>query len=146
MCNINEPIDFPLLTIGTESEPVSSGGNLTVICQVQSTGTNSYDVVAQVASPPTGGFNFSGTLTNTPASQGPFTASFTAGVDSYDSTTCTVQLNSAGFDSSGTPSTTNPSITAGRVWATLTCPTLMYSEANATCSGAATFILQNCSD
>jgi hypothetical protein len=145
-CNQNVADDTTLLNLGTPTEPVSSGGMTTVICQVQATGTNSYDVVAQVVSLPAGGFNFSGTLTNTMGPQGPFSASFTAGPDSYNSTACMVTLNVNGFDSSGTPSTTNPSITAGRVWATLSCPMLLLPEDNDTCDGSATFILQNCSD
>jgi len=103
-------------------------------------------VNAQISEGNTGGFNFSGTLTNTMGMQGPFQAGFTQGVNSYDETDCTVALGMEGFTSSGAVSTTDPSITAGRVRAMLVCPMLVQPEDNDVCHGSATFVLQNCVD
>jgi hypothetical protein len=143
-CNIMEPEDTLFVVLGSPTSPVADGSNyegspVSVACQVTSTGTDTYDVNAQVTQGTINGFTFQGTLTSSPAVQTGFSASFTSNAGSYASTTCTIQLQQGA-------TATNPSITAGRVWATLSCPAITEAENNDTCAGQATFILQNCSD
>jgi hypothetical protein len=145
-CNLAVPDDTPFVDIGSlgDNGSVPNGGNydgsaVSVQCQVASTGTDSYDVNATITEGTIGGFQFQGTLTSAVGEQGPFTAAFHSGPDNYASTACTVTLQGG-----ATPS--NPSITAGRVWATLSCPAITSKENNDTCAGSATFILQNCDD
>jgi hypothetical protein len=143
-CGINLPADTPFVTVGSEGDPVPNNGNymgsaVGVTCQVSSTGT-SYNVNAQVTYGTENGFNFSGMLSNTSGTQGPFTAQFTSQQISYNSNACTVTLNPG-----GTPM--NPSITSGRVWGTLNCPALTNPTTSGdVCAGSAEFIFQNCDD
>ena len=145
-CNINAP-DSPFITIGTAANPVADGTSfggtpIQVDCQVHSTGGNSYDVDLSISEGPSGGLGgitLSGTLTT---STGPQTTITSAAFNKtnqgeYSLTSgsqCTVTLSTE----------TSPAITAGRVWGSITCPTVTFLESNATCYATATFIFQNC--
>jgi hypothetical protein len=149
-CNIDEP-NAPFFSIGTMGTPVSNGGvfalpgaagggesGVTVDCVVHPDG-NGFDVNVQVSQGEADAFSFNTTtpLTDTPGAQSGVSVSLGLTVDSYgDSTDCTFTLSPEGM----------PSITAGRIWGTVTCPTATYAEVNATCYATATFILQNCSE
>jgi hypothetical protein len=143
-CGLNQPSDTPFVNIGTEGDPVPNGGSfmgssVSVVCQVSATGT-SYNVNAQVGYGPQTGFNFSGTLSNISGAQPNFTAQFTSAHISYNEPDCTVTLNPGG-------NAMNPSITSGRVWATVDCPALTnMTTSGDVCAGQATFIFQNCAD
>jgi hypothetical protein len=144
-CGLHVPAGTPFLSIGAEGNPVSNGGSfmgssVSVICQVSATGTSSYNVNAQVGYGPQNGFNLSGTLSNVSGPQPNFTAQFTSASISYNESMCTVTLKPGG-------NAMNPSITSGRVWATLECPALTnMTTSGDVCAGQATFIFQNCAD
>jgi hypothetical protein len=144
-CNIDEP-NAPFFSIGTMGTPVPNGGPfalpgaagggeaaVTVDCVVHPDG-NGFDVNVQVSQGEADAFSFNTTtpLTDTPGAQSGVSVSLGLNPDTYG-------------DSTDSPMG-NPSITAGRIWGTVTCPTSTYAEVNATCYATATFILQNCGE
>jgi hypothetical protein len=141
-CNVAGPL-APFFAIGTMGTPVANGQSsgeaaVTVDCAVRSDG-DGFDVNIQVSQGETDAFSFNSTkpITDTPGAQTGVAMSVGKNPNTYtDSTDCTFTLSDAG----------NPSITAGRIWGTVVCPTATYAEVNATCYASATFILQNCSD
>jgi hypothetical protein len=136
-CNIATPL-APFFTIGTMGAPVANGQAVTLDCVVHPDG-DGFDVNIQVSQGEATSFSFNSTkpITDTPGAQSGVAMTVGKNPDTYsDSTDCTFTLSDVG----------NPSITAGRIWGTVVCPTSTYPEINATCYASATFIVQNCSE
>ncbi len=149
-CNVRTTL-APFFQLGTMGTPVANGAlyalpaavgggeaAVTVDCVVHPDG-NGFDVNIQVSQGEADAFSFNTTtpLTDTPGAQSGISVSLGLNPDTYgDSTDCTFTLSPMG----------NPSITAGRIWGTVTCPTSTYPEVNVTCESEATFILQNCGE
>ena len=131
-CNVGAP-NTPFLTAGSSSVPVESG----VTCSVHPTGTGSFDVNVEIAQGETSSITIAATLTDTPSAQGGVSASFSTGTSvEYTESDCTITLSSQG----------NPPIAPGRVWGTLSCPTVTDAKTYATCVATATFLFQNCGE
>jgi hypothetical protein len=147
-CNIQGSV-APLFHIGSMGVPIANGqpyslpsgtgeAAVTLDCVVHPDG-NGFDVNVQVSQGETDAFSFTTTtpLTDSPNAQSGVSVSLGLNPNTYsDSTDCTFTLSLQG----------NPSITAGRIWGTVVCPTSTYAEVNATCYASATFIIQNCSE
>ena len=144
MCNLANP-GAPWVVIGTEALPVANqdfyssngvGNQVTVICSVTAMGSG-YLVNAFVGLGPNGAIGtvqIDGTLNDIAGPQPGIHASFgKLNSSSYNENDCTVTLTTQ----------QTPAITSGRVWGTLSCPTLMGQSY--TCAATATFILQDCS-
>jgi hypothetical protein len=137
-CNIDEP-NAQFFTLGSPSLPVATGTMGAVVsCQVASNGAGAFDVNLVVNVGQEDGITIGGTLTDSPGtSQGGLSVNFNKlNSGSYSESDCTVVLSTEG----------NPPITAGRVWGTLTCPTIVDAEDSYTCAATATFIFQNCAE
>jgi hypothetical protein len=141
-CNIDVPFN-QFLTIGTESTPVADGTSfggapIQVECKVHSTGGDSYQVdldITEGNNGALGGITIDGTLTTSTGVQTGISAAFNlTNTGQYSEKDCTVTLSTE----------TNPAITAGRVWGTVTCPTATYAETGDICYAQATFLFQDC--
>ena len=124
------------LNVGSDNDSpgstISTGEGVAVACSVKGDDVGTWTVNLSVTRG-SHGLTLNGTLANTLGSQGMISAMFTTGSDAYASSECTVALDDRG----------NPPITTGRVWGTLTCPSLSAGDA-ATCSGSAAFVFENC--
>ncbi len=143
MCNRGEP-EEAFWTIGTEDNPVSNGGSfggatITVGCVVTAMGPNTFGITLEAYQGESYGISISGTVTNSTAAQPNITATFNElNVGSYSSSDCMLTL---------TNDTPTP-ITAGRIWASVSCPLVTDpSIANGACAASvSTLIFQNCQE
>ncbi len=150
-CSISNP-GAPFIEIGSAGAPVSTDGTyngdaITVSCAVHSTAGEAFTFSVQIADNVIGNITLLGSVTY---------AAATVTTPQMTVTTATFSSQHGGSyinnDATGKPvpcsvtltSITTPPITSGRMWATVTCPTLVNATANSTCEGTATFLVQNC--
>jgi hypothetical protein len=126
------------LTVGTGTGSsivgVTDGmGGTSVGCCVVAIGPSSYAVGAAVSTA-AGSFTVSGTMTGTGPQTG-LTASLVYGGVTYEGSGCTFDFTSLA----------TPPIAFGRVWGTVTCPSMtVVGDPGNVCKGVVLFQLQNC--
>jgi hypothetical protein len=126
--------------------PINAGGSylgsppVALVCVVAPNGTNSFQVNVAVHEGQLYGVTLGGTITNTAGPQ-KIEGSFNQlNVGEYTQDDCMFTLNP-------TSTQDDPAIAAGRIWGSISCPTITDSNNSPpnVCDAQGTIILQNCS-